>query len=147
MPNITIRRMAEGDLDVVSAIEKEVFQDPWTMSAFKTDLNNNMAWPIVAEFENKIVGYSNIYIVAGEVQIGNFAVAPGFRKRGVGKRMMNEIFEKANENKCRTVFLEVRESNLPAMELYKSYGFNSAGKRKDYYSNPRENAIIMVKEL
>ena len=147
MPIITIRRMAEGDLDVVSAIEKEVFQDPWSLNAFKTDLNNTMAFPMVAEFENKVVGYSNIYIVAGEVQIGNFAVAPGFRKRGVGKKMMNVIFEKANENNCHTIFLEVRESNTPAMELYKSYGFNPAGKRKDYYSNPRENATIMVKEL
>jgi len=147
MPNITIRRMAESDLDTVSTIEREVFEDPWSLDAFKTDLNNKMAWPMVAEFEKKVVGYSNIYIVAGEVQIGNFAVAPGFRKRGVGKKLMNVIFEKANENKCHTVFLEVRESNLPAMELYKSYGFVSAGKRKDYYSNPRENAIIMVKEM
>lgn len=147
MPNIAIRRMSESDLEVVSTIEKEVFQDPWSLNAFKTDLNNSMAWPMVAEFENKIVGYSNIYIVAGEVQIGNFAVAPGFRNRGVGKRMMNEIFEKANEYKCHSVFLEVRESNTPAMELYRSYGFISSGKRKDYYSNPRENAIIMVKEL
>jgi len=147
MPNITIRRMAENDLDLVSAIEKEVFTDPWSLDAFKVDLNNKMACPMVAEFEKKIVGYTNIYIVAGEVQIGNFAVAPGYRKRGVGRQLMNEIFEKASENDCHTIFLEVRESNVPAMELYKSYGFISAGKRKDYYSNPRENAIIMVKEI
>ena len=93
------------------------------------------------------MGYSNIYIVAGEVQIGNFAVAPGFRGRGVAKKMMSEIFEKAAESDCHNIFLEVRESNKPAMELYKSYGFVSSGKRKDYYTNPRENAIIMVKEL
>ncbi|UCC80119.1 MAG: ribosomal protein S18-alanine N-acetyltransferase [Candidatus Zixiibacteriota bacterium] len=147
MPNITIRRMAKGDLEVVCTIEKEVFQDPWSLNAFKTDLSNSMAWPMVAEFENKVVGYSNIYIVAGEVQIGNFAVAPGFRNRGVGKKMMNEIFRKAEENNCRSIFLEVRESNKPAMELYKAFGFIPAGKRKDYYSHPRENAIIMIKDL
>jgi len=139
--------MAESDLDVVSSIEMEVFSDPWSRNAFKTDLENKLAWPIVAEFEKKVVGYSNIYIVAGEVQIGNFAVAPGFRGRGVAKKMMTEIFEKAAESDCRNIFLEVRESNTPAMELYKSYGFVSSGKRKDYYTNPRENAIIMVKEL
>jgi ribosomal protein S18 acetylase RimI-like enzyme len=85
LSNITIRRMGEPDLEVVTRIEKEVFSDPWSMSAFRTDLGNEMALPMVAEFEDKIVGYSNIYIVAGEVQIGNFAVAPGFRKRGVGR--------------------------------------------------------------
>jgi ribosomal-protein-alanine N-acetyltransferase len=147
MASITVRRMADSDLDIVSSIEKEVFTDPWSRNAFKTDLNNKMAWPMVAEFEKKVVGYSNIYIVAGEVQIGNFAVAPGFRNRGVAKKMMSEIFDKAGESNCRTIFLEVRESNIPAMELYKSYGFVSSGKRKDYYLNPNENAIIMVKEL
>jgi ribosomal-protein-alanine N-acetyltransferase len=139
--------MAESDLEVVSAIEKEVFQDPWSINAFKTDLRNKMAWPMVAEFEKKVVGYSSIYIVAGEIQIGNFAVSPGFRNRGVARKMMDVIFDKANENKCHSIFLEVRESNKPAIDLYESYGFAATGKRKDYYSNPRENAIIMVREL
>ncbi len=147
MSNITIRRMAESDLEIVSSIEREIFTDPWSVNAFKTDLQNEMAFPMVAEFESKIVGYSNIYIVAGEAQIGNFAVASGFRKRGVGKLLMNEIMDKASENKCHVIFLEVRESNTPAVELYKSYGFSSAGQRKDYYSNPKENAILMVKEI
>lgn len=147
LSNITIRRMAEPDLEVVTGIEKEVFSDPWSMSAFKTDLGNELALPLVAEFENKIVGYSNIYIVAGEVQIGNFAVAPGFRKRGVGRKLMNEIFEKAKEKECHSIFLEVRESNTAALELYKSYGFASTGKRKGYYANPREDALLMVKDL
>ena len=147
MSNITIRRMAEPDLETVTKIEKEVFTDPWSLNAFRTDLDNDMALPMVAEFEDKIVGYSNIYIVAGEVQIGNFAVAPGYRKRGVGRKMMNEIFERAKSSKCRTIFLEVRESNVAAVELYKSYGFVSTGKRKGYYANPREDAILMVKDI
>lgn len=147
MSSITIRRMAESDLEIVSSIEREVFTDPWSLTAFKTDLNNDMALPMVAEFENKIVGYSNIYIVAGKAQIANFAVAPGFRNRGVGRLLMNEIVDRAEEKKCRVIFLEVRESNTPALELYKSYGFNAAGQRKDYYSKPEENAIIMVKEI
>lgn len=147
MSSITIRRMAEADLEIISSIERDVFTDPWSLNAFKTDLNNDMALPMVAEFENKIVGYSNIYIVAGKAQIANFAVAPGFRNRGVGRLLMNEIVDRAEEKKCRVIFLEVRESNTPALELYKSYGFNAAGQRKDYYSKPEENAIIMVKEI
>lgn len=147
MSSVTIRRMAESDLEIISSIERDVFTDPWSLNAFKTDLNNDMALPMVAEFENKIVGYSNIYIVAGKAQIANFAVAPGFRNRGVGRLLMNEIVDRAEEKKCRVIFLEVRESNTPALELYKSYGFNAAGQRKDYYSKPQESAIIMVKEI
>ncbi len=147
MSSITIRRMAESDLEVVSSIERDVFTDPWSLIAFKTDLNNDMALPMVAEFENKIVGYSNIYIVAGKAQIGNFAVAPGFRNRGVGRMLMNEIVDRVEEKKCHSIFLEVRESNTPALELYKSYGFHTSGRRKDYYSKPAESAIIMVKEI
>lgn len=147
MSKIIFRRMVENDLERVAAIEKEIFSDPWSLNAFKTDLNNNMALPIVAEFENNVIGYASLYVVAEEVQIGNFAVATGFRQRGVGKQLMNEILKAAEERECRFIFLEVRESNEAAKSLYKSFGFKSAGLRKDYYSNPREAALIMAREI
>lgn len=147
MPAITIRRMAEKDLERVLAIEQEIFSDPWSFNAFKTDLNNDMACPLVAEFENSVIGYTNLYIVAGEVQIGNFAVAPGYRQRGVAKKMISNIIEIAGDHKCNSVFLEVRESNKPAQALYESFGFKRSGRRKNYYVNPRESAVLMVKEL
>ena len=139
--------MKETDLEKVTQIEKEIFSDPWSFNAFKTDLNNEMAYPLVAELENLVIGYSNLYIVAGEVQIGNFAVAPGYRKRGVGKKIMDEIIKIAVENKCETIFLEVRESNEPAKALYSSFDFKPVGLRRDYYSNPRESAVIMAREV
>jgi len=139
--------MSEKDLSKVTEIENEVFSDPWSFNAFKTDLDNEMAYPVVAELEGLVIGYSNLYIVAGEIQIGNFAVAPGYRKRGVGKLLMNEILRIAGENSCRSIFLEVRESNEPAKALYMSFGFKPAGLRRNYYSNPRESAILMVREL
>ena len=147
MTKITLRKMIDKDLEKVSLIEKEIFADPWSYNAFKTDLENEMAYPIVAEFDDTVIGYSNLYIVAGEVQIGNFAVAPGHRKKGVGKKIMNEILKIAGERKCNVIFLEVRESNEPARALYTSFGFKPAGMRRDYYSNPRESAIIMAREL
>lgn len=147
MSKITFRRMIEKDLEKVSEIEKEIFTDPWSYNAFKTDLNNDMAFPMVAEFDNLVIGYTNLYIVAGEVQIGNFAVAPGYRKRGVGKKLMDRIMALAKERKCDSIFLEVRESNGPAKALYGSFGFKSVGLRRDYYSNPREAAVIMAKEI
>ena len=147
MSKVTLRKMAEKDLLRVSQIEKEIFSDPWSYDAFKTDLNNDMAYPIVAELEDNVIAYSNIYIVAGEVQIGNFAVAAGHRKKGIGRKLMNEIMRIGAEKKCSVIFLEVRESNEPARSLYASFGFKSAGMRRDYYSNPRESAIIMAREL
>lgn len=147
MSSITIRRMGEKDLEKVSAIEQEIFSDPWSFNAFKTDLNNEMAFPLVVEFEDSVIGYTNLYMVAGELQIGNFAVAPGYRHRGVAKKIMSEILKIAGDYCCNSIFLEVRESNKPAQILYESFGFKQSGRRNNYYVNPRETAMLMVKEL
>jgi ribosomal-protein-alanine N-acetyltransferase len=147
MPEVLIRKMAHRDLDDVVAIEDKVFTDPWSYNSFKSDIYNDMAHPVVAVFDEEVIGYACIYIVAGEVQIGNIAVAPEFRKRGVAKMLMNEILKMTDEHNCDSIFLEVRESNKAAQELYYSYGFKVVARRDAYYRNPRENAIIMVKEL
>jgi ribosomal-protein-alanine N-acetyltransferase len=81
------------------------------------------------------------------MQIGNLAVAPDFRGKGIAKLLMNRILEIANERECDCVFLEVRESNQPARVLYESFGFKVVGRRVGYYRNPYENAILMTKEL
>jgi [ribosomal protein S18]-alanine N-acetyltransferase len=147
MPAIVIRRMIQNDLEDVVTIENEVFSDPWSLNSFRTDLNNDMAYPLVAAIEEQVVGYACIYVVAGEIQIGNIAVAPEFRKYGVAKILMNEILRIAGENNCKSIFLEVRESNMTAQALYISFGFKTIARRDNYYRNPRENAIIMAKEL
>lgn len=139
--------MIDNDLEKVCALENDIFSDPWSMRAFRTDLENEMAFPLVGEFEQSIIAYASLYIVADEVQIGNFAVAPGFRKRGVARLLMNEIFRIAGDRGCSSIFLEVRESNRPARLLYQSCGFVPAGTRKNYYSRPRESAVLMVREL
>jgi [ribosomal protein S18]-alanine N-acetyltransferase len=144
---ITIRKMKEKDLEVVAVMEKQIFPDPWSYDAFRSDLNNEMAWPLVAVIDDIVVGYACLYIVAGEVQIGNFAVSTDYRKQGIAKVMMNEIIKITQDRKCDSIFLEVRESNVPAQNLYSSFGFNSVGRRVGYYRNPRENAIIMAKEF
>ena len=147
MPEVLIRKMVHRDLDEVVAIENKVFTDPWTYNAFKTDLYNDMAYPMVAVFDEEVIGYACVYVVAGEVQISNIAVETEFRKRGVAKMLMNEILKITEDQNCSSVFLEVRESNKAAQELYISYGFKAVAKRDAYYRYPRENAIIMVKEI
>jgi ribosomal-protein-alanine N-acetyltransferase len=147
MSEISFRRMTRDDLEKVCALENDIFSDPWSMNAFKSDLENKLAFPLVGELELSIVAYASIYIVAHEMQIGNFAVAPGYRKRGVARKLMDEILGIAGDRGCCSIFLEVRESNKPAQSLYESCGFISAGTRKNYYSRPRESAVLMVKEL
>ncbi len=147
MNKFTIRRMTENDLDRIHDIEKECFTDPWSLESFKSDLNNNMAYPLVVVSDKEIAGYSCLYIVSGEMQIGNFAVAKEYQGHGLGKMMMSEIIKLANDRSSEAIYLEVRESNTPAVNLYKAYGFRPVGRRKNYYRSPMESAIVMAKEL
>lgn len=147
MLDVIIRRMTEKDLMEVVNIEKQAFSDPWSYESFKSDLNNEMALPIVAIYSEQVAGYSCIYVAADEMQLGNFAVSPEHRKLGIGKLMMDEMLRLAAERNSEKIFLEVRESNTLAISLYSRYGFRAVGRRNGYYRNPVENAIIMVKEL
>jgi ribosomal-protein-alanine N-acetyltransferase len=147
MGDVTFRKMKEKDLVDVIAIEKETFSDPWNYDAFKSDIANELCWPIVALSDGAVLGYSVLYIVAGELQIGNFAIAPVRRRQGLGKKMMDEIISIARERHCDTIYLEVRESNKAAQELYAAFGFVNVGRRVGYYRKPRENAILMTREL
>jgi len=147
MSDVIVRRMADRDLEEVATLEKQIFSDPWSYDSFKSDLNNEMALPLVAILDNTVVGYSCLYVVADEMQVGNFAISPDFHKRGFGKLLMNEVVRLALGRKCEFIFLEVRESNGAAQALYGSFGFKTVGRRNNYYRNPVENAIIMVKEL
>jgi ribosomal-protein-alanine N-acetyltransferase len=147
MNDIVIRKMTEKDLKEITALEREIFPDPWSYEAFKSDINNAMAYPLAVIFGGVVAGYSCLYIVAGEMQIGNFAVSPDYRGRGIAKMLMNKLIEIARERNCDSIYLEVRESNQPARRLYDGFGFNVIGRRVGYYRNPFENAILMAKEL
>jgi ribosomal-protein-alanine N-acetyltransferase len=147
MLEIVIRKMTEKDLKEIAALEKDIFSDPWSYEAFKSDLNNEMASPLVAAAGISVAGYASLYIVAGEMQIGNFAVASEYRGQGIAKTLMNRIVEMAIERRCYCIFLEVRESNLAARKLYDSFGFDVVGRRVGYYRNPFENAILMTREM
>jgi ribosomal-protein-alanine N-acetyltransferase len=142
---IEITRMAESDLDEVHQIETKVFSDPWSKQAFLSDLKNDFAIPLVARFENKVAGYTCLYSAADEIQIGNLAVSPDFRQRGIGTRLVEHIISLATENHKRLLVLEVRPSNEAACKLYAKFGFRVAGKRKYYYHKPTEDALIMIR--
>ncbi|CRZ35450.1 ribosomal-protein-alanine N-acetyltransferase [Herbinix hemicellulosilytica] len=138
-----VRKMEESDLEEVCTIEKETFSEPWSKAAFIESLSGDNNHFFVVDIEGTIAGYCGYYEVAGEGYICNVAVRTNFRRQGIGYKMLKELIRHTQERGIYSLTLEVRKSNLPAINLYKKLGFVEAGLRKDFYTKPTEDAIIM----
>ena len=139
--------MTSGHLDDVYIIETECFSHPWSKQSLEEELNNETSLFLVAKEENEVIGYIGMSIVIDEGYIFNVAVRESYRNKGVATALINELVTYGKKNNFSFITLEVRESNLPAISLYSKFGFIKAGERKNYYSNPTENAILMTKYL
>ncbi len=139
--------MTSGYLDDVYIIETECFSHPWSKQSLEEELNNETSLFLVAKEENEVIGYIGMSIVIDEGYIFNVAVRESYRNKGVATSLINELVTYGKKNNFSFITLEVRESNFPAISLYSKFGFIKAGERKDYYSNPKENAILMTKYL
>jgi [ribosomal protein S18]-alanine N-acetyltransferase len=144
---ILIQRMTGDDLDEVVCLEKLCFSDPWEKQCFEEELEYQFAIPLVVKMDQKIVGYTCLWHVEEKMEIANFAVSPEFRRKGIGRKLMEEVMAEAQRRGCTGLMLSVRETNLPAVNLYKGFGYKEVGRRKRYYRLPVEDAIIMVKEF
>lgn len=142
-----IEKMTSGQLDDVYIIETECFSHPWSKQSLEEELNNETSLFLVAKEENEVIGYIGMSIVIDEGYIFNVAVREKYRNKGVATALINELVTYGKKNNFSFITLEVRESNLPAISLYSKFGFIKAGERKDYYSNPKENAILLTKYL
>lgn len=142
-----IEKMTSGHLDDVYIIETECFLHPWSKQSLEEELNNETSLFLVAKEENEVIGYIGMSIVIDEGYIFNVAVREKYRNKGVATALINELVTYGKKNNFSFITLEVRESNLPAISLYSKFGFIKAGERKDYYSNPKENAILLTKYL
>lgn len=140
-----IREMSKEDIKQVTDLEEKCFTSPWTKDAILKSLQKAENVYIVAEVDNKIVGYCGMWGVVGEGQINNVAISPTYRKKGIAYQMLLYAIEKAKEKNIKTFTLEVRKSNETAQKLYKKLGFSCAGIRKNFYQTPMEDAIIMWK--
>jgi ribosomal-protein-alanine N-acetyltransferase len=147
LKDLNIERMIEDDLAEVLRVEKESFSDPWTRECFLEDLYKDFTFPAVAKIAEKLVGYICVWKITDELQIANLAVDSLFRKRGIAHRLLQWVIEYALNTNCRTISLDVRVSNSTASELYRKFGFEGVGRRKNYYRYPVEDAIIMEKRL
>ena len=135
--------MKENDLDEVSELEKEIFSTPWSRKSFESAMNDDNNIYIVVEKNEKIIAYCGIWIVADEGQINNVAVMKNERGHGVAYEMLSYAIEQSKKKGAQAFTLEVRKSNIAAYKLYEKFGFKNEGIRKNYYSNPKEDAIIM----
>lgn len=140
-----IERMTARHLYDVCAIENECFSNPWPRKSLEAQLENGGSLFLVAEENGKAVGYAGMSVVVDEGYIFNVAVTQACRKKGIGSALVNELVVYGKKHGLAFITLEVRESNLAARSLYSGFGFIKAGERKDYYSNPTENAVLMTK--
>jgi ribosomal-protein-alanine N-acetyltransferase len=147
LKSLIIEEMKKEDLNQVMEIEEKSFSDPWRESFFSQDIDNESAMPLIARSNDRVVGYVCLWKILDEIQISNIAVAPQLRRRGIGEKMIEKILKIAQEKDYRRITLDVRISNLPAINLYKKLGFSEAGRRKNYYRLPQEDALIMEKIL
>lgn len=139
-----IREYRKGDETAIAELEKECFSDPWSAEAILESAASRVRFFVFEENE-KIVGYVGLQTVLDEGYITNIAVSSAHRRKGIGKSLLNTLDKLAEELSLSFISLEVRESNLSAIELYTGAGYLSDGIRPNFYENPRENAIIMTK--
>ena len=147
MLKANILKLKNEDVLMVAEIEKECFSKPWSEEAIKAAINDDLSHFIVAKIGNEVVGYGGMYSVMGEGYIYNIAVKRKYRKFGIGTNIVNELVNYSKIKSLNFLSLEVRKSNTPAINLYSNCGFEKVGNRKNFYTNPLEDAIIMTKFL
>lgn len=139
--------MNRAHLPALAALERQCFSTPWTEAMLEEALFNDTASFLVAEDETEgVLGYAGLYVVLDEGYIGNIAVNPACRRRGVARRLM-EVYCRFAAAHLAFLSLEVRAGNEAAIALYESLGFREEGRRAHYYQSPTEDAIIMTRRF
>jgi ribosomal-protein-alanine N-acetyltransferase len=144
---LRFRAITPADLDEVMAIERASFPFPWSPRFFLQEIQVPCARSILAQADDKIVGYVLFWLLPDEVDIHNIAVRSEYRRRGIGRMLLQEVLAAARQRQSARVTLEVRKSNIAAQTLYRSTGFVMTGVRKGYYSDNGEDALAMAFEI
>jgi ribosomal-protein-alanine N-acetyltransferase len=145
---LIIDRMRAEDLDAVLAIERASFGMPWSRGAFLYEMQQNrVARCWVTREGRDVVGYICLWEIADEVHVTNVAVHPARRRQGIARAMLGGVIDDGRARKLRMIVLEVRPSNRDALTLYESFGFRIVGRRRGYYYDTGEDALIMEATL
>ena len=142
-----IRRMLAEDISAIAELEKVCFSDPWSESSIASELDNHLACWLVAIDDGMLVGYVGSQTVLDSSDMMNIAVNPGYRRKGIAEALVMALVQEMKARGSICLLLEVRVSNQPAINLYEKLGFLQVGRRKNYYRNPREDALILRKEI
>ncbi len=145
---LRFRRMTLGDIDCVIKVENEVYQFPWTEQIFSDCIRvGYLCW--MASRVDTVVGHAVISITPGESHMLNLSIAKIYQGNGYGRQFIEFLIRVAGENQAETMLLEVRPSNIPAINCYNASGFNEIGCRKDYYPSPdgREDALLFARHI
>lgn len=143
---IKIREMQLDDLEQVMTIEEANFSVPWTETGFFAFLLREDTLFLVAEEGEKILGYCGVVTVQDEGDITNVAVEKNSQNQGIGKKLLEEMFQRTQKAGVCRLFLEVRAGNAAALHLYEKMGFVQMGIRKNYYEQPVEDGVVMMRE-
>ncbi len=141
---MTVRRATIEDAKEILLLKWNAFSVPWSLDSIETELlNEDKKLYYVVEDANGVVGYAGAWLVYDEGQITNIAIRPSARRQGFGAKLTSALIEECFKRGMHEIFLEVRISNLSALSLYRKLGFTVKGMRKNYYSEPKEDAYIM----
>jgi ribosomal-protein-alanine N-acetyltransferase len=135
------------DLDQIVSLEKLCFANPWAPQVFEAALISPLVYTLALRNGEEVLGYLMAFFQGPGFEIGNIAVAPEHRRRGLGRQLMTEALRVAAEGGRRSAGLSVRESSTGAIRLYQSFGFKQVGISAGYYRSPPEDALLMCKEL
>ena len=141
---VEVRTAAAADIPKLCELENECFSLPWSEKSFGDFFANGCSVCLVAEMDGTVCGYVGMNLILGEGEITNLAVSGAFRRQGIGERLIDEL--------CRTdglerILLDVRVSNTAARRLYEKCGFTEDGIRRGFYSKPREDAVLMSRNM
>jgi ribosomal-protein-alanine N-acetyltransferase len=145
--NVNIRKMTEADVPAVVELDQISFSLPWPERSFRFEVSGNSAsrcW--VAEADGHVVGMIVAWLFVDEVHIATIATYPDFRRQGIAQKLLAHTLRYTMDEGAVTSFLEVRESNLAAQEMYHKFGYENSGRRKRYYKDNDEDAILMTLE-
>ena len=142
--NLTIRKMTVEDVPAVVELDQVSFSLPWPERSFRFELTDNPAsrcW--VADLDGKLVGMIVVWLIVDEAHVATIATHPDYRRQGVAKRLLAHTLLEIMREGARSSFLEVRESNFAAQEMYRKFGYEVTGRRRRYYRDNDEDAILM----
>lgn len=140
-------RMTAEHVAQIAALEALCFSDPWSENSIASELKNPLSLWLVAEQEGRVLGYIGSQAVMGEADMMNVAVHPDHRRQGIAEALVTALMQALRDADATALTLEVRISNEPAKTMYEKLGFQQIGCRKNYYRHPKEDALILRKEL